>query len=599
MFRFRPVLRDFLIAAVAVAAGVVVRRILFVEILGIGSPFLPLLLAVVVAAWFAGLRAGICATALAALGATAVIMLRKGGAEIPDWILIRLLTFLVVGGLTSWLIGAFRVARRQAERKQKQVELEVTERFRKLATYAPVGIFHTDPQGFCLFVNDTWCKIVGASSEQAMGEGWARFLHPDDRQRVVDDWHEAARNRRDQSADFRFLNRELGVRWVTASAIALFDDAGSVTGYVGTIVDLTERKAVEDVVRADEARLRSVLDNTPAVISLKDLTGRYVLVNRGWENLYGVKHEEIVGLTNYELIPKTSSVHMSPEIAERFAAIDQDVIRTGAPVESEDLVPDGDDQKLFVTVKFPIKDGSGAITGVGGISTEITERRRAVDALIAEQGRLRQTLELQDNERQLIAYEIHDGLIQYTTGALLQLESMRFPEPDSPAAQTVQRVAGILRRAVAEGRRIIEDIRPPVLDDLGVLAAVENLIHEEDRAHVNIEFVKDDRLGRMDPKIEEALYRITQEALTNIGKHSRSDSVRIELNRRGEWVHLEVSDRGVGFLPSGWAKGTLGLRGMTERAKIAGGTCRIETAPGSGTSVVVDLPYRAKNGRCE
>src|SRR4051812_9236879 len=98
------------------------------------------------------------------------------------------------------------------------------------------------------------------------------------------------------------------------------------------------------------------------------------------------------------------------------------------------------------------------------------------------------------------------------------------------------------RTTVAEGRRLINGIRTPVLDGWGVVAAVQHLIDEEDRAHVQFEFVKDEQLGRMTSNIEEALYRITQEALTNIRKHSQSKKVRIELGRWDGGVHLEVRD---------------------------------------------------------
>ena len=162
----------------------------------------------------------------------------------------------------------------------------------------------------------------------------------------------------------------------------------------------------------------------------------------------------------------------------------------------------------------------------------------------------------------------------------MQLESMRFQDTFKPAAESIDSLVGNLRRAVAEGRRIMNGIRTPVLDGLGVVAALEHLIHEEDRAHVRVEFIKDDAMERMDPRIEEAIYRITQEALTNIGKHSQSKSVRVELGRRGGRVHLEVRDWGVGFAPAKRSKGTYGLRGMTERARIVGGDCRIESTPG-------------------
>ena len=99
----------------------------------------------------------------------------------------------------------------------------------------------------------------------------------------------------------------------------------------------------------------------------------------------------------------------------------------------------------------------------------------------------------------------------------------------------------------------------------------------------------------MAPSIELALYHITQEALTNVYKHSQSDKVRIELSRRDDKVHLEVRDWGVGFAPPGSSKGIHGLRGMTERARIAGGKCTIQNASGKGTKVIVDLPYLSRN----
>jgi len=485
--------------------------------------------------------------------------------------------------------------RKKAEQAIRQAE----EKFRLLATHAPVGIFHTDEAGRCLFVNDAWCSIVGATSEEAQGDGWAKFLHADDRRRVVAEWKYAAQHRVTQLTEFRFANPARGTRWVIASAAPLVDEASNVTGYVGTVVDLTDRKKVEDVVRAEEARLRSILDNTPAVISLKDLHGRYVLVNRGWEEVYGVSNDQIVGLTNHDLLGMTTSCHMSPRIADQFVQLEQQVVATGAPIEFEDSAPDGPDQKIFGTVKFPITGPSGSITGVGGISLDVTERRKALDSLKVEQELMQQTLEMQDHERQVIAYEIHDGLIQYAAGALMQLESVRRLTDPKQVTETVNSAAEALRRAVEEGRRIMNGIRTPVLDDLGVVAALEQLIQEEDRAHVRVDFVSHRELDRMDPRIEEAIYRITQEALTNIRKHSGAHSVRVELERRGDRVHLEIRDWGRGFTPKNGATVTYGLKGMAERARIVGGLCQIESRPGNGTRVVADLPYQVREPQAE
>ena len=455
-------------------------------------------------------------------------------------------------------------------------------------------IYLKDLQGRFLMINRRFEELLNVNQRQFIGKTDADIF-PSDVVATIQS-HDRQVSETGQAIEFEeVVPHKDGPHTYVAVKFPIFDAVGKCTAVGGISTDITDRKAIEDVVRASEIRLRGILDNIPAVISLKDLQGRYVLVNQGWEHLFGVRNEQIVGLTNEELLSKTLSVHMSKDIADQFLKIDRKVIRTGEPIEFEDPMPYGDDPRVFATVKFPIKDASGEVTGVGGISLDVTERRKAIDSLAAEQELLCHTIEFQDQERQLIAYEIHDGLIQYVTGALMQLESLRCSNSPTTATETIENIEGILRRAVAEGRHLMNGIRTPVLDNFGVVAAVEHLIEEEERAHVQVEFVKDEGLERMEPKTEEAIFRITQEALTNVSKHSQSKSVRVELGRCGGRVHLEVRDWGVGFTPSNKSKDVNGLRGMTERARIAGGTCKIESTLGEGTRVVVDLPYLIKS----
>jgi signal transduction histidine kinase len=226
----------------------------------------------------------------------------------------------------------------------------------------------------------------------------------------------------------------------------------------------------------------------------------------------------------------------------------------------------------------------------------IAERKKALAALEREQALLQHTIEIQDHERQLIAYEIHDGVLQYATGALMQLEALHEHLASDVDAKRIQAVTEILRKTVAEGRRLINGIRPPVLDHCGIVAAVEQLIDDEERAHVAVEFVKDDSLGKMHPPIEEALYRIAQEALTNIRKHSDGKKVLVELGRQGDRVHLHIRDWGVGFVSTNGRKSVHGISCMTERARIAGSQCTVASTRGAGTEVTADLPYVQRNG---
>jgi two-component system, sensor histidine kinase and response regulator len=134
------------------------------------------------------------------------------------------------------------------ERKQTEEVIRQSEqRFRTLTTRAPVGIFLTDAEGDCLFVNKRWCDITGLTPEEATGQGWATAVHGEDRQRVVDEWYTAVQAGREFAGEYRCRPRQGEAIWVYSSAVALRDDTGQITGYLGTVTNITERKQAEQM----------------------------------------------------------------------------------------------------------------------------------------------------------------------------------------------------------------------------------------------------------------------------------------------------------------------------------------------------------------
>ena len=191
---------------------------------------------------------------------------------------------------------------------------------------------------------------------------------------------------------------------------------------------------------------------------------------------------------------------------------------------------------------------------------------------------------IQERERKLTAYEIHDGIIQYAAGALMLLEAQE------GRSSNIRDVTAQLQKIMEEGRRLVNGLGPPVLDEAGVVAAISHLICEQETASLQIMLEVQTDFDRLDPRLEICIYRIVQEAITNAKKHSRSDKVRIELGHDGQRVHLEIRDWGVGFDHDVCKPGSHGLRGMTERVQLLGGNLAIEGAPGAGTNVRVDFP---------
>jgi PAS domain S-box-containing protein len=123
------------------------------------------------------------------------------------------------------------------------------ERFRRLATGAPVGIFETDAAGEGLFVNERWSQLSGLTNEEALGSGWSRSVHPEDRERLLSGWQAAAQEGREFTVEFRFCPGPGRVTWVAASALALHDESGGVAGYIGTVTDISANKQAEEILR--------------------------------------------------------------------------------------------------------------------------------------------------------------------------------------------------------------------------------------------------------------------------------------------------------------------------------------------------------------
>jgi signal transduction histidine kinase len=207
-------------------------------------------------------------------------------------------------------------------------------------------------------------------------------------------------------------------------------------------------------------------------------------------------------------------------------------------------------------------------------------------------------LDLQERDRKLLAYEIHDGFVQKATAALMHLQAYRAMPERRPeeAWSTFDSGVRSLAEAVDEARRLMAGLRPPVLDEAGVVAAIEYLTHEElGREGPAIEFCHDVRFDRLPPLLETTLFRAAQEGLTNASRHSRSEKVRVSLVQVGDCVRLEVQDWGTGFDLETIDKTRFGIRSIQERGRLLGGEATIESSPGWGTRVIVELPLEGSH----
>jgi PAS domain S-box-containing protein len=154
-------------------------------------------------------------------------------------------------------------------------------RFRSLTSLAPVGIFETDADGNCLFVNDKWCQLAGIAPAAARGRGWIEALHPEDRERVIREWYAAAGDGGVFASEYRFRTPAGDTYWLYGNAVALHDDAGHVTGYLGTITDITDHKRSEAALRDSEERFRATVDQAAVGVAHVDLDNQTLWANPG------------------------------------------------------------------------------------------------------------------------------------------------------------------------------------------------------------------------------------------------------------------------------------------------------------------------------
>jgi signal transduction histidine kinase len=227
------------------------------------------------------------------------------------------------------------------------------------------------------------------------------------------------------------------------------------------------------------------------------------------------------------------------------------------------------------------------------ICTNVTERKNAEAAVQKEQELLRQLLELHERDRKLLAFELHDGFAQQLTGAVLNLEAAAQAHASDPgqAEQSFQTGIRLLRESIEESRRLVSGLRPPVLDEFGIVPAIEHLIEESGGAEgPQVRFVAKGRFRRLARPLETAIFRIVQESLSNARRHSHSRLVDVELAREDQTVRVSVRDWGVGFDPRQVDEHHFGLRGIRERARLLGGEAAIDAAPGKGTWIRVRLP---------
>jgi PAS domain S-box-containing protein len=364
-----------------------------------------------------------------------------------------------------------------------------------------------------------------------------------------------------------------------------------------------QRRSAEAALRESEETALALLNAPTEGALLLDRQGWILALNRPAADRFGQSKEELIGRCAFDLF--------QPEVAEIRRAYHEQVLRTCRPVRYEDQR----EGRWLNTNVYPVFDTAGDVVRVAVFSRDVTDQKKAEDALRAAkeavtryskdlESRVRErTRELrrlsasiisrQEKERSAIARELHDELGQMLTALRFEAVWMweRFRVNEARAAERAMDMCRLIDKTIDEVRGMSARLRPGVLDDLGLIAALEWYTADFEKrtgiacsfSHSNVEEVHD--------TLATAAYRIAQEALTNVARHAQASHARVDLVRWDGFLTLSVTDDGMGFDAGVFKDGAnFGLVGMRERSSLAGGSLEIHSQAGHGTEVVFRVP---------
>jgi PAS domain S-box-containing protein len=487
-----------------------------------------------------------------------------------------------IGGLI--LFTQVITARKRAEEALRASE----ERFAKIFNLSPfrMGILRIR-DGVVLEVNDAWIRDTGYSREEVINRPILSLSL------LLDNGFEE-RFRQMLTAPEPLIN--LDVRFKTkagreaiANTSAVIIELDGEPCYLWAANDITERKHAEVALQASESRFSIAFNSNPmlATIGMQD-GGRFLAVNDSFVKLTGYSRDEAVGHTalDLNLWPNPDDRIRVMEILERENRV--------RDFEARIRLKNGEERMLLLSIEKIEVDGQACLLHA---AHDVTERKRAEEALRALSARIRSTRE---EEGTRIAREIHDELGGALTGLKWDLEridkTLTTTANGSLIPDVRKRITSmttLIETTINTVRRIASELRPGLLDDLGLVAAIEWQIEQfQSRTGLKCHWINETTEVELDREKATAVFRILQEILTNVLRHAHASNLYVKLERTKQYFEMEVKDDGQGITESQVMNSrSLGLLGMKERALLVGGEVNITGKEGAGTKVVVRVPF--------
>lgn len=574
-------------------AGMVVLGLLLVALVAFSDPTnptkyaflsIPLLLWVIFR--FDKFRAALTVLLLSGLAIFNVSYLVDATSNLRDPLFL-VQAFVGIVGAMSVALSAVVSEHRRSEMQLREAGGELAEKIRRRETLlaraeklARTGSFEWDAMSDRVLWSDQMYRIYGSKPEEFAGtlDAFLSYLHPDDLTTVRATIERAVQERKPFRMRERIVRPDGGTRLLESVGEPLLDAKGNLIGLSGVCRDITEESENDRRLAEGETRFRLVVDSIKDyAIFMLDPQGNVVTWNQGGERIKGYRADEIIG--------QHFSRFYTPEDQQRGypATLLAQAEREGY-VENEGWRRRKDGSLFWANVVITaLRDEKGKLRGFAKVTRDLTERRAAEVALGELSGRI---LRVQDQERQRIARELHDSTSPLLTSLIGKLYVIKrhLSADDTAILPTLEEGMVLAEHAASVIRNTASLLHPTMLDQNGLLATLRWYLEAfSRRTQIKVDLQFPDNLVRLARPVETALFRVVEEALANLLRHSGSRSVKIGIKESEGNVTLEVTDQGHGIAPAALGKikagstvAGIGIWTMAERMKQVGGRLEID-----------------------
>ncbi len=478
---------------------------------------------------------------------------------------------------------------RVRQHKKAEEDLAKSERrYHVLAEMAPVGIFHTDKEGNSTYVNPKWTEITGLTLYDAYGFKWVNSVHEDDRVDLMQNWKVLTTLQQSSLAEYRFIRPDGSESWVIGQAIPERDEKGVLQGYVGTITDITEIRQAQEEIAFERDLSDTIINSLPEVFFIFSIDGKFLRWNKNVELITGYTTDEVSKMHPLDFF---TDEHKSliKEATEDLFTSTREATLANIITRNGQVIP-----FYFFGVIIDYK-GQKALMGVGVDFSDKLRDQEKIKQASEELRRLAIHLQnVREEERKMIGREMHDELGQQLTAIKMGISwiDKRIPDTSVELKNKIKNLTTLLDNGNLFVRRILNELRPVALYDNGLPEALK---WQGEQFAVNtgipIVFNNLDTGLKVKDEVAVCVYRVFQEALTNISRHAKAQNVWVTVKKEEEYVILDIIDDGVGFDYQEKAKKrSFGILGMKERVLSLNGNFDMESFPGKGTRVKVSIP---------